>query len=107
MDFAQLLEKSSVEEIKEEAEAKLQYTSSKPVSTKLSRQESVRSATSEKTIEEPAAVEEQKSTGTVSGYVYKAYFKAGGNCCVIFNLFFLFMVAQFAASAGDYFITYW
>lgn len=55
----------------------------------------------------PVQVEEQKSSGTVGGYVYKAYFKAGGNCCVIYLLFMLFVWAQIAASAGDYFLTYW
>lgn len=74
---------------------------------KIARQASVRSISSDKTIEAPLQVEEQKSKGTVGGYVYKAYFKAGGNFCVITTLFALFALAQIAASAGDYFITHW
>lgn len=65
------------------------------------------SSTDEKTLDIPLGVDEQKSIGSVSGYVYNAYFKAGGNCCVIFIVTFLFILAQFAASAGDYFITFW
>lgn len=55
----------------------------------------------------PKEDEEQRSTGSVGAYVYKAYFKAGGNFCVIFTLFFLFVLAQLFGSAADYFITYW
>lgn len=100
LDFANLLEKQSevIEEVEdEEAEQ----------SKKMARQISVRSISSDKTTETPVQVEEQKSKGTVAGFVYKAYFKAGGNCCVITTLFTLFALAQIAASAGDYFITYW
>lgn len=74
---------------------------------KMDRQASIRSISSDKTVEAPLQIEEQKSKGTVAGYVYKAYFKAGGNCCVITTLFAFFILAQIAASAGDYFITYW
>lgn len=65
------------------------------------------SSTEDKTLDVPLGVEEQKSLGSVSGYVYRAYLSAGGNFCVIFVVFFLFIFAQFAASAGDYFITFW
>lgn len=101
LDFANLLEKQSevVDEI-EPAEASEQKE-------KIARQASVRSISSDKTTEAPLQVEEQKSKGTVAGFVYKAYFKAGGNCCVIATLFALFALAQIAASAGDYFITHW
>lgn len=73
------------------------------------RQNSIQSVSSieDKTVEVPEEVQEQKSTGTVSASVYKAYFSAGGNCCFIFIMFQLFVFAQLAASAGDYFITYW
>lgn len=98
LDFAQLLNNQSVVE---EEEVEVQKSS------KMARQVSVRSVSSDKTTEAPVQVEEQKSSGTVGGYVYKAYFKAGGNCCVIYTLFMLFVFAQVAASAGDYFLTYW
>lgn len=76
----------------------------------MHRQTSVQSVVSsieDKTVEAPAEVEEQKSQGSVGSYVYKSYLKAGGNWCVIFSVFLLFIATQFAASLGDYFITYW
>lgn len=51
--------------------------------------------------------EEQKQTGTVSGYVYRQYLAAGGNCFTVSLLLFQFILAQIAASAGDYFLTFW
>ncbi|CAH1113751.1 unnamed protein product [Psylliodes chrysocephalus] len=74
--------------------------------TELGRQLSVRSIASVE-VEAPQTVEEQKSTGTIGGYVYNAYFSAGGNCCVIFIFFFLFIAAQLFSSASDYYLTYW
>lgn len=73
----------------------------------LIRQGSSKSIHSHEASEIPQETEEQKSTGSVGAYVYKAYFKAGGNCCVIFMLFFLFVAAQLFGSAADYFITFW
>lgn len=99
LDFAKLLEKETEEEEKAEMDAVEQQ--------KMARQMSIQSVSSERNSEVPAQVEEQKRKGTVAGFVYRAYFKAGGNCCVITTLFALFILAQTAASAGDYFITYW
>ncbi|KAI4464485.1 atp-binding cassette sub-family c [Holotrichia oblita] len=97
LDFAKLLhdQPNEVEE--------------KPEALSFARQGSVlsMSSTDEKTLDLPSGVDEQKSVGSVSGYVYKAYFQAGGNCCIVFMVMFLFILAQFAASAGDYFITFW
>lgn len=75
----------------------------------MHRQTSVQSVNSieDKTVEAPVEVEEQKSSGSVGCYVYSSYFKAGGNCCVVFGVVLLFILTQFLASAGDYFITYW
>lgn len=73
----------------------------------LLRHGSSKSIHSHEASEAPIEVEEQKSTGSVGAYVYGAYFKAGGSCCVIFMLFFLFLAAQLFGSAADYFITYW
>lgn len=92
LDFAKLLGKDEKDEESSDEE-------------ELSRQGSIRSFAS---VEEmPTEVQEQKSTGTIGAYVYKEYFRAGGNCCVIFMLFLLFLIAQLFASASDYFITYW
>lgn len=57
--------------------------------------------------DEPQEVKEQRSSGHVGSWVYKSYFAAGGNCCVIFIVFALCVLAQFVASAGDYFIAEW
>ncbi|XP_018576445.1 probable multidrug resistance-associated protein lethal(2)03659 isoform X2 [Anoplophora glabripennis] len=92
LDFTKLLGENPIEETPEKEKAL------------LTRQDSIRSVAS---IEAPKVIEEQKSIGSVGAYVYKAYFSAGGNCCVIFILFTLFVVAQLLGSAADYFITYW
>ncbi|CAH0557608.1 unnamed protein product [Brassicogethes aeneus] len=91
LDFTNLLGEHNEEE-KEEHE--------------LMRQGSIKSVASIE-VEDPKEVEEQKSSGSVGAYVYKAYFSAGGNCCAIFTLFTLFIMAQIFGSAADYFITYW
>lgn len=95
LDFAKLLHSQPLEEEQERPS--------------LARQSSVASVISfeDKTVEAPVQEEEQKSSGKISGAVYKSYFSAGGNCCVIFTLFLLFFFTQLAASGGDYFITYW
>lgn len=100
LDFAQLLD---------EHPQALDNSEDRQTKTMHQRQNSVQSVTSieDKTVEVPNEVEEQKSKGSVSAGVYKAYFGAGGNCCFIFFMFQLFVLAQVAASAGDYFITYW
>ncbi|RZC36194.1 multidrug resistance-associated protein, partial [Asbolus verrucosus] len=72
----------------------------------LIRQGSIRSIASLEG-EVPAQIDEQKSTGSVGAQVYLGYFRAGGNCCVIFALFVLFILAQAFSSIADYFITYW
>ncbi|GLV41664.1 uncharacterized protein CBL_06893 [Carabus blaptoides fortunei] len=98
LDFAQMMEAEEVKEEKDEEKKML-----------VMRQNSIQSVASmeEKTIEAPAEVEEQRTKGHVSSAVYKAYFGAGGNVCVVFTMFLLFVVAQLLASAGDYFITFW
>nr|CAI5864657.1 unnamed protein product [Callosobruchus analis] len=72
----------------------------------LKKQKSMESMDSDE-METPRPVEEQKSTGSVGAYIYKSYFRAGGNCCVIFLFFALFICAQLLASGCDYFISYW
>lgn len=104
LDFAKLLNS----EDKQPEDENLDSTAlARQVS--LNRKSSVISASSteEKTLDAPQEVEEQKSSGSVGGYVYKAYLAAGSNCCITFCVFLLFIITQLAASAGDYFITYW
>ncbi|CAG9823622.1 unnamed protein product [Phaedon cochleariae] len=94
LDFTKVLGEhvTKEEEIKEESE--------------IGRQMSIRSVASVE-VEAPKEIEEQKGSGSIGSYVYKAYFKAGGNCFVIFNLFVLFFASQLFASASDYYLTYW
>ncbi|CAG9837334.1 unnamed protein product [Diabrotica balteata] len=74
--------------------------------SEVMRQLSIKSVASVE-VEAPKEIEEQKGTGSIGGYVYRAYFKAGGNCCVIFIFFFLFLLTQIFASASDYYLSYW
>lgn len=48
-----------------------------------------------------------RTFGSVSFVVYKEYFKAGGNCFVIFIMGVMFLLAQLCASIGDYAIAQW
>lgn len=109
LDFAKLLNQSAMENSKEEVSTYAPPFAATSRRSSMHRQTSIQSVNSieDKTIEAPAEVEEQKSSGSVGCYVYKSYLKAGGNCCVVFNVLMLFVVTQFLASAGDYFITYW
>ncbi|KAG5868529.1 hypothetical protein JTB14_032276 [Gonioctena quinquepunctata] len=93
LDFTKMLGEAASEEEKKEE-------------TEISRQMSIRSTVSVE-CEAPKEVEEQRGSGSIGSYVYKAYFSAGGNCCVIFVIFVLFFAAQLFASAADYYITYW
>ncbi|XP_066143763.1 probable multidrug resistance-associated protein lethal(2)03659 isoform X2 [Euwallacea fornicatus] len=103
LDFTNLLDKDSSEEIPDVKEFRRRMSSqvSKP-----ERENSIHSGNSLE-VEAPKEVEEQKSSGSVGAKVYSAYFKAGGNAYVISMTFFLFFVAQFLGSLIDYFITFW
>lgn len=50
---------------------------------------------------------EIRSTGIVVFGVFKKYFKAGGNCCMVFFVFFLFILTQVVASLSDWFLSEW
>ncbi|XP_044598198.1 probable multidrug resistance-associated protein lethal(2)03659 [Cotesia glomerata] len=56
---------------------------------------------------EPAEVEEFRSRGSIGGHVYSSYYKAGGNCCILFIIMLLFVFSQLAASGSDFFIAFW
>ncbi|XP_025834708.1 probable multidrug resistance-associated protein lethal(2)03659 isoform X5 [Agrilus planipennis] len=98
LDFAKLLNDQS-------DETEIETDKSQP-RQRLQSIQSISSNTDDKG-PVPMEVEEQKGAGAIGSYVYKAYFKAGGNICVIFNMFMLFFLSQVAASLGDYFITFW
>ncbi|XP_031850164.1 putative multidrug resistance-associated protein lethal(2)03659 isoform X2 [Nomia melanderi] len=84
---------------------------SAPPSRSNSRNASITSLKSyvsdEKEELDPIEVAETRTKGKVSGQVYSGYFKAGGNWCIIFMVLFLCVLAQLAASGGDYFISQW
>ncbi|KAJ8734976.1 hypothetical protein PYW08_014226 [Mythimna loreyi] len=50
---------------------------------------------------------EIQTTGRVHGSVYRDYFMAGAPCCVVAIVAILFLLAQFCASACDYWISRW
>lgn len=57
--------------------------------------------------EGPQAVAEKSSKGTVQGSLLAQYFKAGANSILLMPMFALFLLAQVAASAADYWVSYW
>ncbi|XP_033209998.1 probable multidrug resistance-associated protein lethal(2)03659 isoform X2 [Belonocnema kinseyi] len=105
VDFGQLLE-SQAQQVEEQV-------ASVPGSRCTSRQGSITSINSfmandvAKASIEPEEEAEMRSKGNVGGWVYKGYFKAGGNWCVILTIFLFCTGAQLAASGGDWFIAQW
>ncbi|XP_052747524.1 probable multidrug resistance-associated protein lethal(2)03659 [Bicyclus anynana] len=51
--------------------------------------------------------EETQMVGRVKGSVYKEYFLADSACIFVFLVFCMFVLAQFFASASDYWISRW
>ncbi|KRT80296.1 ABC transporter ATP-binding protein, partial [Oryctes borbonicus] len=80
---------------------------------------SLSSATSESSIVESIMMEQEQdkidtkdlhedsSKGKVKGSLFLQYMLAGGNIFVVAIVFFLYALAQAAASAVDYFVSYW
>lgn len=52
-------------------------------------------------------IAEMRTKGSVSGKVYAGYLLAGGNWCVVTLVFGFCVMAQSAASGGDFFISKW
>lgn len=76
----------------------------------ISRQNSIKQSNSSDNIiveKTPEEVEEQRSRGSTSFDTYRAYFRAGGNCCVIFIVFAMFILTQIFVSGADYFVSFW
>ncbi|CAG9840910.1 unnamed protein product [Diabrotica balteata] len=90
-DYSKLL--ANIEEEEEEIRRK-----SKVVQTK-----------EEKTKEEavPVLQREGKSTGNISGRVYRKYAQAGGHILKAFCLLVLFILSQALLSICQYFVTFW
>lgn len=106
VDFGRLLESHAEKTANED-------NGSAPPSRATSRQGSITSLSSFMTNEnnlsydDPKEEEEARSSGSVGGWVYKGYFKAAGGCCTIFCVFILFVLSQFFASSGDFFVSEW
>ncbi|KAL3281370.1 hypothetical protein HHI36_004580 [Cryptolaemus montrouzieri] len=93
LDFTKLLGQATEEEEEKEEEVQLKR---------------LNSVTSRSSVEDaPVQVEEQMSRGTTGSHVYKAYLKAGGNWCILFMLFSLFIIVQVLGSSSDYFLSFW
>lgn len=112
LDFAKFLPK---EEEVVENENILQRSisrSSKESRSSYHRHSSISSASSKESmdIEEFTSKlqdEEKRGQGSIGFTYYKAYFKAAGGYCIMFFIFFAFLLSQLTASFGDYFLTYW
>lgn len=50
---------------------------------------------------------EQSSRNKVPGSIFMKYLRAGGNNCVVFIIFVLFLVTQLLASCFDWFVSFW
>lgn len=61
----------------------------------------------ESTLDEPQEIKEHRSTGKISGSVYKAYLFAAGRVGTLIFVVFLFIISQIFCSLSDYFVGYW
>lgn len=52
-------------------------------------------------------MQEESSKGKIKGSLFLKYLLAGGNCCFVFIVLFLYILTQVAASSVDYFVSYW
>lgn len=57
--------------------------------------------------EEQEHVEEIRQRGNLQGSVLKTYLLAGGHWCVIILVLLTFVLTQFIANGGDYWLNYW
>ncbi|XP_053594500.1 probable multidrug resistance-associated protein lethal(2)03659 [Microplitis demolitor] len=105
VDFGRLLDSAP----KEETEETLLMSTSRSNSrnTSIASLISSKANVAECNKFEPEEVAETRSRGSIGGHMYASYFKAGGNCCVLFILTLLFIVAQAFASVGDFFVAFW
>ncbi|XP_050518318.1 probable multidrug resistance-associated protein lethal(2)03659 isoform X1 [Diabrotica virgifera virgifera] len=55
----------------------------------------------------PVLQREGKSTGIISGRVYRKYAQAGGHIFKAFSILFLFILSQALLSVCQYFVTFW
>lgn len=55
----------------------------------------------------PMQVEEKRADGQIGWSIYSKYFQASGGCFAFVFMVFVCVLAQFLASAGDYYVNYW
>ncbi|XP_044266058.1 probable multidrug resistance-associated protein lethal(2)03659 isoform X2 [Tribolium madens] len=96
LDFAKLLEQFHIEEEEEKDKKKAK-----------SRQNSECTVEKEEENEEPSIEKEQMKSGSIKGKLYLEYLRAGGGKIMITLLALAFLIGQFIANAGDYYVSYW
>lgn len=111
LDFAKMLTRNAEDNSEDEGHStdmeKRSRSGSKGSRKRHTSQSSVESVEEENGLAPPKQVEEKRKEGSVSWSVYSKYIKAMGGVCAFFWLAFFFITTQVAASAGDYFLTYW
>lgn len=55
----------------------------------------------------PMQVEEKRADGQIGWSIYSKYFQASGGYFAFIFMVFVCVLAQFLASAGDYYVNYW
>ncbi|GAB0088842.1 probable multidrug resistance-associated protein lethal(2)03659 [Sergentomyia squamirostris] len=105
LDFAQLLQESKGDDHVEDGEHNRSRSGSKTYHQRRKSDTSMESL--DVTHEAPAPPEEGRKEGSVGFAIYKRYFEASGGFCAFYWMMFFCVTAQLAASAGDYFLTYW
>lgn len=73
----------------------------------LTEQDDADHETEEEPEIEVKALQEESSKGKVQGNLFLKYLFSGGNSCVVITVFALFLLAQGAAMAVDYFVSFW
>ncbi|PNF20422.1 Multidrug resistance-associated protein 4 [Cryptotermes secundus] len=116
VDFAQLLGLDESADLAVEDKPESERMVGGPISNLLRQisRASIRSKSSNKTVREKdneeteAPVNVEASTkGTLKHSVYIEYFRSGANMCVVSVIGVMFLLAQTAASAVDWWMAYW
>lgn len=106
-DFAKLLPPREKTLDGDELKKRMSRSTSKDRHNSVVSSASHESMVIEEEKDEQQVAEEKRSEGGIGLELYIAYIKATGGYTIFFVVLFLFMLAQLAASAGDYFLTYW
>lgn len=109
IDDGKILEKGAFSDLQNlDAKFTKQSENENDESLTAAKPTSIESIPHEKQIGDgPVLIKEQRSSGTIGGYIYISYFQAGGHILFGLTVILLFILTQLAASASDYFLTYW